>query len=301
MSGAPVIDGMKVRFAVAPQSGLRDAGELIAFAEAVEAHGFDGVWLSDLPVGPGVDPLLGLALIAGRTDGVRLGANVVPLGRNPFLLAKALAQLDQISGGRLLLSFVPGLGQPSEREALGWEGADRGAVLEGVLGVVRSWWAGEPPLRETPHEGLAELVRPLQDPLEVWLGGRGPKALERIGRIADGWLGALVTPEEAGAARATIQSSAERAGRWMDPEHFGLSIAYSRSAPEPGVLRDLSTRREGVDPLALLPVGVDGLRSLLSRHLDAGLSKFVLRPATRVTSWRDEARWLADAILDLQT
>ena len=145
---------MKVRFAVAPHGGLREAGHLIAFAEAVEANGFDGVWLSDLPVGPGVDPLLGLALIAGRTERVRLGANVVPLGRNPFLLAKGLAQLDQISGGRLLLSFVPGLGLPAERAALGWDGADRGTVLERVLGVARSWWAGALPVDGPRPKGL---------------------------------------------------------------------------------------------------------------------------------------------------
>src|SRR5579864_2960518 len=114
---------MKVRFAVAPAAGPWEGEQLFAFAEAVEASGFDGVWLSDLPVGPAVDPLIGLAMIAARTRAVHLGANVVPLGRNPFLLAKALAQLDRLSGGRVLLSFVPGLGQPGEREALAWQGA----------------------------------------------------------------------------------------------------------------------------------------------------------------------------------
>jgi alkanesulfonate monooxygenase SsuD/methylene tetrahydromethanopterin reductase-like flavin-dependent oxidoreductase (luciferase family) len=133
---------MKVRFAVAPHTGSLAAANVLAFADALEASGFDGVWLSDLPLAPVLDPLLGLALIAGRTSRLRLGANVVPLGRNPFLLAKGLAQLDQLSGGRLLLSFVPGIDQPGEREALGLEGADRGAVLEEVLGLVRSWWAG---------------------------------------------------------------------------------------------------------------------------------------------------------------
>ena len=115
---------MKVRFAVAPQRGTWTSLE---FAEALEASGFDGIWLSDLPIAPVLDPLLGLALAAGRTRRLRLGANVVPLGRNPFLLAKELAQLDQLSGGRLLLSFVTGLGQPGEREALGLDGAGRAA------------------------------------------------------------------------------------------------------------------------------------------------------------------------------
>jgi probable F420-dependent oxidoreductase len=292
---------MKIRFAVAPDLGPCGGTDLIAFAEAVEARGFDGVWLSDLPVGPGVDPLLGLALIAGRTRALRLGANVVPVGRNPFLLAKALAQLDQLSGGRLLLSFVPGLGLPAEREALGWKGASRGAALEDVLAVVRSWWSGEGQGGDPPEAALAALVRPVQDPLEVWLGGRGPKALERIGRVADGWLGALVTPAEARAARISIQASAERAGHWFDPEHFGLSIAYARETPPPAVLGGLRARREDVDPLAFMAIGVGGLRALLQGHLDAGLSKFVLRPALPVSSWQDEADWLAEAVLDLQT
>jgi probable F420-dependent oxidoreductase len=295
---------MKVRFAIAPNSGPLSATRVLAFAAALEVSRFDGVWLSDLPLAPALDPLLGLALIAGATSRLRLGANVVPLGRNPFLLAKALAQLDQLSGGRLLLSFVTGIDQPGEREALGLEGASRGAVLEEVLGLLRSWWAGTVVEHHSPRwsfTGLAPVVSPVQDPLEVWLGGRGPKALDRVGRIADGWLGAMLTPPEARVARERIQASAERAGREIDPEHFGLSIAYARTPPEPAILKALAKRRADIDPLELLPVGEWDLRLLIERHIDAGLSKFVIRPAACVGSWAEEVRWLAGAILDLQT
>jgi probable F420-dependent oxidoreductase len=295
---------MKVRFAVAPNRGWLSATSVLAFADAVERSKFDGVWLSDLPLAPALDPLLGLALIAGATSRLRLGANVVPLGRNPFLLAKSLAQLDQLSGGRLLLSFVPGIDQPGEREALGLEGASRGAVLEEVLGLLRTWWAGavvEHRSARWSFTGLAPVVRPVQDPLEVWLGGRGPKALDRVGRIADGWLGAMLTPLEARVARERIQASADRAGREIDPEHFGLSISYARTPPEPALLAALALPRADIDPLALLPVGERNLRSLVQRHIDAGLSKFVIRPADDVASWEREIQWLADAILDLQT
>ena len=293
---------MKVRFAVAPAGGLLKAPEIVSFADALEASGFDGVWLSDLPVRPVIDPMLGLALIAGRTTRLRLGANVVPLGRNPFMLAKALAQLDQLSGGRLLLSFVPGLDEPGERELLGWQGASRGAALEDVLATVRAWWSGERRVAQVPSElGHDDVARPVQDPLEVWLGGRGPKALERVGRVADGWLGALVDPDEARAARTVIEQSAERAGRAFDPEHFGLSIAYAREAPTDEQVGSLRARRQGVDPLAFLPVGGDALRSLLGRYLDAGLSKFVLRPAVSPPAWDEEVDWLADAVLDMQS
>jgi probable F420-dependent oxidoreductase len=295
---------MKVRFAVAPHAGSLSAGRVLAFADALEASSFDGVWLSDLPLAPALDPLLGLALIAGRTSRLRLGANLVPLGRNPFLLAKALAQLDQLSGGRLLLSFVPGIDQAGEREALGLLGANRGAVLEEVLGLVRSWWAGTVVQHHSPRWSFTELppaAVPVQEPLEVWLGGRGLKALDRVGRIADGWLGAMLTPPEARLARERIQACADRVGRVIDPEHFGLSIAYARTSPEPAVLDSLAARRTEIDPRALLPVGGAALRSVIEGHIDAGLSKFVIRPAASVVSWAEEVEWLADTILDLQT
>jgi probable F420-dependent oxidoreductase len=295
---------MKIRFAVAPGSPTADGADIVAFAEAIELNGFDGIWLSDLPVAPVLDPLLGLALVAGRTSRLRLGANVVPLGRNPFLLAKELAQLDQISDGRLLLSFVTGIHQPGEREALGIGPAGRGEVLEEVLGLLRAWWAGETVDHESERwsfHACEAVARPHQDPLEVWLGGRGPKALERVGRIADGWLGSQLTPAETREARERIQASAQDAGRELDPEHFGLSIPYSRTRPGREVIAALASRRPGIDPLTLVPVGKEGLRDAIHAYVDAGLSKFVIRPADTVDSWAREAEWLADTILELQT
>ncbi|HEY1778217.1 MAG TPA: LLM class flavin-dependent oxidoreductase [Solirubrobacteraceae bacterium] len=294
---------MKVRFAVAPGAGAPET-DLETFADVLETSGFDGVWLSDLPAGPLVDPLIGLALIAGRSRRLKLGANLVPLGRNPFLLAKALAHLDQLSRGRLLLSFVTGVGQPDEAQVLGTDGANRGVVLEEIIALLRSWWAGDTVDHESARWSFASLmapVRPVQQPLEIWLGGRGPKALDRVGRIADGWLGAALTPEEAVVACEQIRDSAVRAGREVDPEHFGLSIAYAREAPDPLLLETMRKRRDDIDPLELLPVGAPALRLLLERHIDAGLSKFVVRPAGPVSSWAEEIDWLAAAILDLQS
>ncbi|MGH2894101.1 MAG: TIGR03854 family LLM class F420-dependent oxidoreductase, partial [Solirubrobacteraceae bacterium] len=66
---------MKIRFAVAPQTASLTGESMPAFIEAMEAGDFDGIWLSDLPVAPVLDPLLGLAYAAGRTRRLRLGAN----------------------------------------------------------------------------------------------------------------------------------------------------------------------------------------------------------------------------------
>lgn len=301
---------MKVRIAVAPSFSSFDPTEFTGFIEGLEAHGFDTVWLSDIPMGASTDPLVALAHAAARTRKLKLGTNIVPLGRNPMILAKQLAQLDLLSNGRLLLSFVPGVDQPGERGALGTGKANRGKVLEEVIALVRAWWSGETvhgSFGPYVYDGVEVRPRPQQDPLEIWLGGMGPAALERAGRLADGWLGAMLEPEAAGEARRAIERAASDSGRHIDPEHFGLSLAYSRTEPSPRALEMMKARRPDADPRSLLPTGRDELRSLLRAHIDHGISKFVLRLTAGSltddvpTPTADELAWLADAVLDLQT
>ncbi|HUS61556.1 MAG TPA: LLM class flavin-dependent oxidoreductase, partial [Acidimicrobiales bacterium] len=241
---------MKVRFAVSPGLDPMDRTSFCEFVDALEALGFDTVWLSDIPLGAMTDPLVGLPFVAARTERLKLGANIVPIGRNPMLLAKALAQLDQLSEGRVLVSLVPGIDQPGERAALGLGDADRGAYLEEVIPLLRRWWAGDAVEHHSERFDFSGIVvRPLpaQDPLEIWLGGQGPKALARIGRLADGWLGAGITPAEVAAARARIDHAAAEAGRVIDPEHHGLSIPYARTEPEAPRIAAMRARRPDAD------------------------------------------------------
>ena len=298
-----MLSSVKVRIAVAPGPGTLERASLIDLVDGLEAREFDTIWLSDVPLAPTTDPLVALSFAAGRTERLKLGANVVPIGRNPILLAKALAQLDQLSAGRLLLSFVPGLDQRGEREALGIGPRERGSYLEEVIPLIRRWWAGETIEHHSARFTFPDIkVRPLpvQQPLEIWLGGIGPAALDRVGRLADGWLGAAVSATEAGAARARIDAAARAAGRTIDPEHHGLSIPYAHAKPDPATVAAIQARRPDADVADLLPVGRSALRGLLGQLVDQGLSKFVLRPTTTVTSWTDELDWLADAVLDLQ-
>ncbi|MGC9963060.1 MAG: LLM class flavin-dependent oxidoreductase [Acidimicrobiales bacterium] len=295
---------MKLRIAVAPGGGPWSADAYVSLVDGLEERGFDTIWLSDVPLAPAIDPTVGLAFAAARTSRLKLGANVVPIGRHPMLLAKELAQIDQLSDGRLLLMIVPGIGHRAERQALGVLDADRGAYLDEVLPLLRGFWSGEPVDHHSERfsfTGITVSPRPVQDPLELWLGGMGPRALERAGRLADGWLGAALTPSEAGAARGRIQSAATAAGRTIDPEHFGLSIPYARTAPSQESLAQLAQRRPDADPTSLLPVGREGLRALIGALADEGLSKFVLRPAGPMGDVGEELDWLAGAVLDLQT
>jgi probable F420-dependent oxidoreductase len=296
--------GVKVRFAVSPPPGSFDADRLASFAAAAEALGYDTIWLSDVPLAAIGDPLLSLAHLAGRTTKLKLGANIVPIGRNPMILARQLAQLDQLSNGRLLLSLVPGVNQPGERAALGFPTGDRWTVIEQDMGLMRRWWAGE---RVDHHdgrydfEGITVGPRPIQDPLELWLGGSGPQALARVGRAADGWLTANVTPSEAVAGLEVVAGHAEAAGRVIDPEHYGISVPYARRAIPPETIAALRARRPDGDLTDIIPVGAGELVDLLGRHVDAGLSKFVLRPLDPDDETEAELAWLAGVVLPHQT
>jgi hypothetical protein len=156
------------------------------------------------------------------------------------------------------------------------------------------------------HEGLAgnfHDVRlspvPVQKPLEVWLGGNVPSALERCGRLSDGWLPSLCTPEEAAAGRVVIEEAAAKAGRAISAEHFGMSIGYASKPIDPATARVMAARRPR--SLELTPVGLPALRQLIERFIGVGFSKFVVRPVAPPASWRAELDALAGAVGDLQT
>ena len=165
-------------------------------------------------------------------------------------------------------------------------------------------------------QGVTVEPKPVQQPLDVWLGGTAPGALRRTGRLADGWLPALCTPAEAATGRVVVEQEAAAAGRHIDPEHFGVSIGYTRGGVPARVLERVVARRshirtvptdgtpgtpEPADPRDLLPDGIDALRGLVKRFVDVGFSKFVVRPVAVPDSYHDELNWLADGLLDLQT
>ncbi len=269
---------MKVRFAVSVGLGPPHPSAFGSVCVAAENAGFDTLWLSDVPSMPMMEPSLGVAFAAAVTKRVHLGVNLIPFGSTPYLVAHRLAQLDRLTGGRLLVTLVPGLDHQYPPSA-----------MDEVIPELRRLWAGGLP------------VAPVQDPLEIWLGGTGPKAIARAGRLADGWLGSRVSAERAGEIVREIQKEADAAGRNIDPEHFGLSIGYARdpAAVEAAARSRLRTRAPV--PAELIPVGADGLRRLVSELVDQGLSKFVVRPLGPVQDWDEELDWLAGTVLGLQT
>jgi probable F420-dependent oxidoreductase len=293
---------MKVRIGIGAAGAASTPESLGALVAAIDDLGFDSLWLSEVLTGPVIDPLVGLAWAAASNPRVKLGTTALLPGRNVVRLAKQLASLDVLCRGRLLVTLVPGLTYEPERDAIGVEPKRRGAIIDDALPLLRRLWTGETVSHDGPAGSFREVKLtplPVQQPLEVWLGGTVPAALERCGRLSDGWLPSLCTPDEAAAGRVVIDEAAAKAGRSISGEHFGMSIGYARAPIDPATARVMAARRPR--SVELTPVGLPAVRALIERFIAVGFSKFVLRPIAPPASWRAELEALSAAVGDLQT
>jgi alkanesulfonate monooxygenase SsuD/methylene tetrahydromethanopterin reductase-like flavin-dependent oxidoreductase (luciferase family) len=187
-----------------------DPRRVVEAATLAEESGWDGLFLWDHLAyvwgPPSCDPWVALTAAACATDRIRLGTAVSPLARyKPHLLAGALATVDQLSGGRVVLGVGVG-GAPEEFAAFGEPDDDmtRAALVDEGLGVMEALWSG----REVHHEGTAFTVNgvrlatlPYQRPrVPVWVGGDSAPALRRAARW-DGWVAPSL--DDAGEVRMT--------------------------------------------------------------------------------------------------
>jgi probable F420-dependent oxidoreductase len=276
-----------------------------ALVDGLETLGFDSLWLSERVAGDAPDPIIGLAVAAGRTRRIKLGTSVQVLpGRNPALLAKELASLDVLSNGRLLPAFGLGVANPAEQQAFGVTRAERAPWFEEALPLLRRIWTEDTVDHDGPrfhYDGLKVRPRPLQAPPDVWLGGRAPVELRRVGRLGDGWLASFSSPDDCARGRPVIDAAAAEAGRTIDPEHFGAMVFYAPGAiPDP--LRALiAARAPDTDPDDLVPTSIDAIAALVKRYAEVGFSKLVLVPMHEPADWHEELAPLAERLLPLQT
>ncbi len=295
---------MKVRIGVAAGPGVAtDPAALFDLVDTLEDLGYDSLWVPDVVTTPTLDPIAALAGAAGRRPKLKLGTHVILPGRNPVLLARQLASLDRLSGGRLLLLAVIGLRRPEELAAQGVEAGARTAMLEESLTIMRALWRGEEVRFAGRHhtvDGVTLGIRPIQDPLEVWLGGMVPAALRRCGRLGEGWMPGLCTPAEAAEAKATIEAEAERAGNHIDREHFGVNLSFVTEAIDDRVRAAIAARRTDRPAEDLVAIGSDGLADRIHAFLDVGFSKLVIRPTIEPASWPESVEGVRE-VLELQS
>ncbi len=296
---------MKVRigygvsgFAAAAPSGFA------TIVDGLEDLGFDSLWLSERIGAHGLDPIAALSFAAGRTTRIKVGTSVGVLpGRNPSIVAKQWATLSLLSDNRALPAFGLGVVDPNEQQALHIARADRGPQFDEMLPLLRRLWT-EPSVthhgRYFHYDDLRVEPKPTK-PLDVWLGGKAPGELRRVGRVGDGWLASFAMPAECEASRPVIDEAAATAGRTIDPEHFGAMVFYAHDPLPAAVAERIGARNPDVDPNDLVPVGFDAVRRRCSEFVAVGFSKLILVPFAPVDDWRRELEAAAASVVDLQT
>ncbi len=294
--------------------GERTAGRFFDFVDRCEEWGVDSLWFSDRIVGPGgtLEPVVTMAALSGRKGMMKFGTNALIMSvRHPVLMAKELATLDFLSEGRLLL--VAGLGgeDPLEYEALGTSKPQRARRTDEALEAMRLLWTEDKASYEGRYYSFTDVTvtpRPVQQPgPPVWIGGRSDAAMRRTGRLGDGWLPSAITPDECAVGIAAINGYAAEAGREIPDDHFGVSItcAVADSLEEARELTAsaLPRRRDNVALEDYSAMGTPAqIVAKLREYVDAGVTKFVLRPPGPPDVWMRQSELLArEVIAPMQT
>jgi probable F420-dependent oxidoreductase len=254
---------------------------MLRVARLAEEAGFDSLWAGEHvvlpdprvppspmePLDPILDPVVALTFVAGHTRRVRLGTGIIILPqRNPLVLAKELASLDVLSGGRLEFGVGVGYLEPEFR-ALGIPFADRGRRTLEYLAAMRAIWSEDHPAyhgRYADFEAVQARPRPLQQPgPPIVMGGHSPEAYRRAVEHGRGWYGFALTPERAEQSLAGLREASERYARPAALGALEVSVTPRGAVDEAMVDRFAAL---GVDRLILQP-----------RHDldDAGMEAFV--------------------------
>lgn len=264
-----------------PQYGRVASGEAITRAAAhAEGLGFAHVWVSDHVVHPAaqsypspylVDPFVTLTLAAAVTTRVRLGTSVLVVPQhNPVWLANALASLDAMSSGRLILGAGVGWSE-AEFNALGMRFADRGQRMDEILDLLRAAWRDDPVSFHGQHyrfDDIRFLPKPAGD-IPVWIGGGVEAAYRRAVERGDGFQAVGKTPAEVA----------------------GVVERLRRDRPEPAFI---ISARTGWDPQGMDP---DIIRAERAAYETAGVQTMVAAPWQKdLDSWLRSMDLLAELL-----
>jgi probable F420-dependent oxidoreductase len=279
---------MKIRFGVGLGAGPEaTAAELPHLVDRLEAAGIDSLWFSELVYTDAVDPFVAMAYALARTTKLKVGTSVVILpGRHPVLVAKQLASMAALAPKRVLPVFGLRSAIPAERDVFVVPEGQRAAVFDESLRLLKTALTDDgADFAGDFFTATSIAVGPrLASPLDIWLGGSAPAGFRRIGRLADGWLGSFLTPEEAGRGREQIEAAAAEAGRAVEPDHYGINVAVAENGLSDDVLAAIRKRRPDIDPTELIADGWPGLHRMIDGYLAAGLTKFVIRPIGSTTT-----------------
>ena len=252
---------------------------ITAVATTAEAAGFSGFGFTDHPApsqrwldGGGhdaLDPFVALGFAAAHTTTLRLIPNIVVLPyRNPFVVAKASATLDVLSGGRFTLAVGAGY-LKGEFAALGVRHDERNELFDEALDVLKAIWTSDDVSFEGRHfnaRGITSHPRPISDPHPpIWIGGNSGQARQRVADRGDGWCPFAAPAGLAQTARTTaldadllpgaiddLRIRLDAAGR--DPAMVDICFSNTAGGDPASDAFDADAHLEGVERLAALGV-----------------------------------------------
>lgn len=291
-----------VRFGIALSgfsSGVPGRQELIALARGAEAAGFDSVQVGDHVQwhAPILESTTLMAMLATVTDRLRIASSVilVPL-RDPVLLAKTIASLDVLSGGRVI--FGAGLGgeNPAEYTAMRVPITERGARANETLEIVRGLFARERFSYKGRHfvlEDVSIAPRPLQAPLPIWVGGGSEAALRRAARYGDGWIGAFASERKFARLSGLLRGFLADEGRAAAPFTLGTYVFVNvdpdarraRAAAVSYLERVYRIAGERVIDRHGVAGPVEACVEKMQKYVEAGAHYLVLSPACAHQEW----------------
>ncbi len=281
---------MKFGVAFANIGPFVDPDHAVRLARAAESAGFESIWTVDhvvvprgyqsvypydpsgrLPSGEGTvfpDPLIWLAYVAAATSTLRLGTGILIVPqRNPLVLAKELATLDSLSGGRMILGA--GIGWLEEEfQALGVPFAGRARRLEEAIGAMRALWGEEQASFDGQTASFTDCFlrpQPVAGRIPVHIGGHSDAAARRAGRIGDGFFPLGVGLDELPPLIDLIGTSAVEAGR--DPEAVEVTMQCTAVSGEEALAAAEALRALGVSRVLIPSV-------LFGAEFEAALARY---------------------------
>jgi probable F420-dependent oxidoreductase len=244
------------------------SNRIVAVAETAESLGYANAWVIDHlvlpakvegayafnPQDPFLEPITVLGALALRTRRIKLGSAVLVLPyRHPIYTAKALATVDVLSGGRLVVGVGAGWMEP-EFDALGIPIAERGSRTNETIDVLKALWTQDIPSYSGRHfrfSNIKSLPQPLQRPRpQILVGGMSRGALQRVARRGDGWIAIGKSPKDLTQPLETLRELTNKAGR--KPEELHISMLPISTPSLEQVIQDLPRYAEaGVHHLYL--------------------------------------------------
>ena len=261
------------------------------YIEKMETLDIDSIWFTDRIVSPvfSLETVVAMSFIASRTENLKFGTSVIALPlRNPTVLAKELATIDFLSNGRCLPAVGLGTEDEIEYEACGTSKKVRVSRTEEAVEIMRLLWTENNVHYQGKHfklNGVSVEPKPVQKQLPpIWFGGRSEPALRRTAKLGDGWLVSQAPPEEVAMSVPKIKEMALDFNNSIEDDHYGAIFSYcfadstaeAEKLAQPYTLR----RRTDVPSKNMNAFGPpDTLIKLLNEYIEAGATKFALRPA----------------------